>query len=42
MRQPPCLLPEGIRIGEEVDSKSIALQGVAGSSPVPSAERENG
>ena len=30
-------LPEGIRIGEEVDSKSIAPQGVAGSSPVPSA-----
>ena len=29
--------PEGIRIGEEVDSKSIAPQGVAGSSPVPSA-----
>ena len=31
------MLPEGIRIGEEVDSKSIAPQGVAGSSPVPSA-----
>ena len=30
--------PEGIRIGEEVDSKSIAPYGVAGSSPVPSAE----
>ena len=31
------MFPEGIRIGEEVDSKSIAPQGVAGSSPVPSA-----
>ena len=31
------MLPEGTRIGEEVDSKSIAPQGVAGSSPVPSA-----
>ena len=29
--------PEDIRIGEEVDSKSIAPQGVAGSSPVSSA-----
>ena len=29
--------PEGIRIGEEVDSKSIAGLPVAGSSPVPSA-----
>ena len=31
--------PEGIRIGEEVDSKSIAGLPVAGSSPVPSACR---
>ncbi len=31
---------EGIRIGEEVDSKSIAGLPVAGSSPVPSADRQ--
>ena len=34
--------PEGIRIGEEVDSKSIAGLPVAGSSPVPSASLEQG